>query len=332
MIKFSVIIPVYNRPDEIVELLDSLTMQLIKSHMEVIVVEDGSTDTCEHEISHFKSQLDIQYIYQENTGPGLARNFGAQHAKGEYLLFFDSDCVIPSDYFNKILEHLKHDDLDCFGGPDKAHAFFSPIQKAISYSMTSVLTTGGIRGGKRKLDKFYPRSFNLGVKRDKFNELGGFSNMRFGEDLDFSLRAHQAGLKIGLVSDTFVYHKRRNTFRSFFKQVFNSGAARVKLTKRHKGSLKIVHLFPSLFVLSIPVLITLAIFWCWLFILPYIVLPIVIFADAIIKTKSVQVAFMSTYASLVQTVGYGLGFISALWVSVVKKKEGYQAFKKTFYN
>jgi glycosyltransferase involved in cell wall biosynthesis len=331
MIKFSVIIPVYNRPEEVVELLDSLTMQLIKSHMEVIVVEDGSTETCEHEIKHFTSQLDIKYIYQENTGPGMARNKGAQHAKGEYLLFFDSDCVIPSDYFNKILAHLEHEDLDCFGGPDKAHAFFSPIQKAISYSMTSILTTGGIRGGRHKLDKFYPRSFNLGVKRELFNKIGGFSDMRFGEDLDFSLKAHQSGMKIGLVSDTFVYHKRRTSFKSFFKQVFNSGAARIELTHRHKGSLKLVHLFPALFVLSIPVAIVLAIFMSAWFLLPYIILPLIILIDALARTKSFKVAIIATYASLVQSVGYGLGFISALWVNTIRKKGRYEAFKKSFY-
>ncbi len=331
MIKFSVIIPVYNRPEEIVELLDSLTMQLIKSHMEVIVVEDGSTETCEHEIAHFANQLDIKYIYQDNTGPGLARNKGAEHARGEYLLFFDSDCVIPSDYFNKIIGHLEVEDLDCFGGPDKAHTFFSPIQKAISYSMTSILTTGGIRGGKRKLDKFYPRSFNLGVKRELFNKLGGFSDMRFGEDLDFSLKAHKSGMKIGLVSDTFVYHKRRTTFKSFFKQVFNSGAARVELTHRHKGSLKLVHLLPSLFVLSIPLAAILSLTVSRLFLLPYIIIPMVIMADAIATTKSLKVAFIATYASLVQTVGYGLGYLSALWVNSIRKRGRYEAFKQTFY-
>lgn len=332
MIKFSVIIPVYNRPEEIVELLDSLTMQFIKTQMEVIVVEDGSTNRCEHEIKDFVNQLNIKYIYQENKGPGLARNNGATQAAGEFLLFFDSDCVIPSDYFDRIMNHLSREDLDCFGGPDKAHTFFSPVQKAISYSMTSILTTGGIRGGKLKLDKFYPRSFNLGVKRELFNKLGGFSEMRFGEDLDFSMRAHQSGLKIGLVSDTFVYHKRRNTFQSFFKQVFNSGAARIELTRRHKGTLKIVHLFPSLFVLSIPVMFLLAIFLNKLFLLPLVILPVIIFSDAWLKTKSFHVAFLSTYASLVQTIGYGTGFLSALWQQVIRKKGRLEAFKTTFYN
>ncbi len=332
MIKFSVIIPVYNRPDEIVELLDSLTMQSIKSQMEVIVVEDGSTATCEHEIKHFADQLNITYIYQENKGPGLARNNGAAHANGEFLLFFDSDCVIPSDYFDKIIKHLQREDLDCFGGPDKAHTFFSPIQKAISYSMTSILTTGGIRGGKRKLDKFYPRSFNLGVKRDLFNKIGGFSDMRFGEDLDFSLNAHKFGMKIGLVSNTFVYHKRRTNFKSFYKQVFNSGAARVELTHRHPGSLKPVHLLPSLFVLSIPVMIILALLLNRLFLLPLVVLPIIIFTDAWTKMKSLCVAFIGTYASLVQTVGYGTGFLSALWMRLVRKKGRLEAFRKNFYN
>ena len=230
MIKFSVIIPVYNRPEEIVELLDSLTMQSIKTEMEVIVVEDGSSRTCRSEVEQFTKQLTIKYIYQENAGPGLARNHGAEYARGEYMLFFDSDCVIPSGYFVNTLEFLSSNDLDCFGGPDRAHAFFTSVQKAISYSMTSLLTTGGIRGGRKKLDKFYPRSFNLGVKSDVFRALGGFSDMRYGEDLDFSMNAIEHGYKVGLITDTFVYHKRRNTFCSFYKQVFSSGSARVELT------------------------------------------------------------------------------------------------------
>ena len=332
MIKFSVIIPVYNRPDEIVELLDSLTMQSIKSQMEVIVVEDGSTATCEHEIKHFANQLNITYLYQENKGPGLARNNGAAHASGEFLLFFDSDCVIPSDYFDKIIRHLQQEDLDCFGGPDKEHTFFSPIQKAISYSMTSILTTGGIRGGKHKLDKFYPRSFNLGVKRELFNKIGGFSDMRFGEDLDFSLNAHKYGMKIGLVTNTFVYHKRRTNFKSFFKQVFSSGTARIELSRRHKGSLKPVHLLPSLFVISIPIMLILGILVHPFFSLPLIVLPVIISMNAWMRMKSFRVAVIGTYASLVQTVGYGTGFLSALWVSQIRKKGRFEAFKKNFYN
>lgn len=332
MIKFSVIIPVYNRPDEIVELLDSLTMQPIKEQMEVIVVEDGSEFPCEHEIQHFASQLRIHYLTQENKGPGLARNFGAQHASGEYLLFFDSDCVIPSDYFDKIMNHLSKEDLDCFGGPDRAHTFFSPIQKAISYSMTSVITTGGIRGGRRKLDKFYPRSFNLGVKKEMFEKLGGFSSMRFGEDLDFSMKASEQGMKIGLVSDTFVYHKRRTTFRSFFKQVFNSGAARIELTLLHKGTLKLVHLLPSAFLISIPIMLALAYWVRPVFMLPLIVFPLIVFADAWNQMKSIKVATISTWAGLVQTIGYGAGFLTAFWFRIVRKKGRFEAFRKSFYN
>ncbi len=332
MIKFSVIIPVYNRPEEIVELLDSLTMQSIKTEMEVIVVEDGSSRTCRSEVEQFTKQLTIKYIYQENAGPGLARNHGAEYARGEYMLFFDSDCVIPSDYFVNTLEFLSSNDLDCFGGPDRAHAFFTSVQKAISYSMTSLLTTGGIRGGRKKLDKFYPRSFNLGVKSDVFRALGGFSDMRYGEDLDFSMNAIEHGYKVGLITDTFVYHKRRNTFCSFYKQVFSSGSARVELTRRHPGTLKLVHVLPSFFAVGVPVLLMLsAVLSGWLA-LPVALWVAVILVHSWMTTKSLSVAMLSVVASFIQIMGYGYGFITTLLFKLRHRNSNYVAFRKTFYN
>lgn len=331
MTRISVIIPVYNRPEEIVELLDSLTMQALKKEIEVIIVEDGSANKCDEEIKHFERQLNLKYIYQENMGPGMARNTGAKVAEGEYLIFLDSDCILPSDYLKNTFEFLEKKPYDCFGGPDKAHKFFTRVQKAISYSMTSFLTTGGIRGGKKKIDKFYPRSFNLGVRKTVFDEIGGFSNMRYGEDVDFSMNVVEHGYKVGLVEDTFVYHKRRNTFWSFYKQVFASGTARIELAQRHKGALKIVHMLPALFAIGIPVSFILGHFVHKVF---YYCLPLYItllFLDSLRETKSLRVALLSILAGLIQVTGYGLGFITGAWMKAIKKS-GYVAFKKSFYN
>lgn len=332
MVKFSVIIPVYNRPEEVVELIDSLTMQSLKNEMEVIVIEDGSRLKCEKEIERYHKQLNIKYIYQENQGPGPARNNAAKLAEGQYLIFFDSDCVLPSDYLVKTFKFLESKPLACFGGPDKAHKFFTPIQKAISYSMTSIFTTGGIRGGKKKLDKFYPRSFNLGVRRDIFDEIGGFSDMRYGEDIDFSMKVYENGHDIGLIDDTFVYHKRRNTFKSFFKQVFSSGTARVELASRHKGALKFVHLLPTAFVLGFPISILLGIFVHWAFILIFPLYFLIVFCHAWHVTHSLKVGLLSIITSLIQVGGYGLGFLVGLWMKLFHHNKRYVAFKKTFYN
>lgn len=332
MILVSVIIPVYNRPDEVQELLDSLTMQVLKEETEVIVVDDGSQARSDEVVKRFEDQLDIKYIYQDNKGPGGARNEGAKHAVGHYLIFLDSDCVLPTDYLKKVQEHLKGDPLDCFGGPDRAHAFFTPIQKAISYSMTSVFTTGGIRGGKKKMDSFYPRSFNLGVRRDVFLEVGGFSDMRYGEDIDFSMSVKEKGYRVGLVEDTFVYHKRRTKFKSFYKQVFSSGTARIDIASRHSNAIKLVHLLPSLFTLGIPATIILGILVHWGFLLIYPVYFLLLFSDATARNSSVYVGLLSGLAGFIQLIGYGLGFITAAFIKVFKKNKKYTAFKETFYD
>lgn len=330
--KFSVVVPVYNRPDEIVELLDSISKQRYAHDVEVIIIEDGSTRTCKDEIQSFYDKLNLRYIFQENKGPSAARNEGAKYAEGEYIIFFDSDCMIPDGYFENVTEYLTLNPLELFGGPDMADSSFTPIQKAISYSMTSILTTGGIRGGKKKLDKFYPRSFNMGVKRDVFQALTGFSeDMRFGEDMDFSMRGFEAGFKVGLIPEAAVYHKRRTKFSSFYKQVFGSGTARIDLSYRHKGTLKLVHLFPSLFVIGTPISILLAIFVHWAFILPLALVLIAIFLDAISSAKSAKIALLSVWASMIQTYGYGLGFIYAAFKRLTSPKQKIEAFKDTFY-
>jgi len=331
MARISVIIPVYNRPDEVVELLDSLTMQALKSEIEVIVIDDGSENSCEDEIEPFKKQLDLKYVYQENQGPGPARNNGAKMASGEYLVFLDSDCVLPSDYLKKTIEHLDRQPFDCFGGPDKAHKFFTPIQKAISYSMTSLFTTGGIRGGNKKMDKFYPRSFNLGVRKSVFDQINGFCDMRYGEDVDFSMRVVENGYTVGLIDDTFVYHKRRNTFKSFFKQVYSSGTARIELASRHKGAMKLVHILPALFVIGIPISIILGITVHYAFALCLPFWLAVITIDATLSTESIKVGILSAISGLIQICGYGIGFIVALGIKIFNRNKKYVAFKNTFY-
>ena len=261
--KYSVIVPVYNRPDEVAELLESLAAQS-SGDFEVIIVEDGSTVECRDVCRSYEDRLDLKYFAKPNSGPGQSRNYGAERASGDYLLVVDSDVVLPHDYIKAVDEALASGSNDttpiaAFGGPDAAHPAFTPVQKAISYSMTSFFTTGGIRGGKKKLDKFYPRSFNMGIRADVYRQLGGFTRMRFGEDIDFSYRIVEAGYEPQLFPGAWVWHKRRTDFRKFWRQVYNSGIARINLEKRHPGTLKLVHLLPTVFTLGVATLLLLAV-------------------------------------------------------------------------
>lgn len=337
--KYSIIIPVYNRPDEADELLQSLTQQTVKD-FEVIIVEDGSSVPCKHIADKYSSLLDIKYFLKENGGPGPARNYGVERAQGDYVLILDSDCVIPQGYLAAVEAELKANPCDAFGGPDAAHDSFTPVQKAISYSMTSFFTTGGIRGGKKKgaMDKFYPRSFNMGVKRSVYNELNGFSKMRFGEDIDFSYRIVEAGHPCRLFPEAWVWHKRRTDFRKFFKQVFNSGIARINLEKRHPGTMKLVHMLPMVFTVGVIGLVLLAIIaaifipeYCWIPLLPLLLYALLIFIDSSKQNKSLWVGLLSIPAAFVQLMGYGLGFIKAWWLRCVQGKDEFTAFEKNFY-
>ncbi len=328
-IKFSIIIPVFNRPQEVKELLESLAAQSDKD-FELIIAEDGSTDKSDSIIESYKDRLNIKYFFKPNTGPGLTRNFGLKKATGDYFIFFDSDCVIPEHYIKTVREELSQNFIDCYGGPDKAQSTFSPMQKAINYSMTSFITTGGIRGGKKKMDKFYPRSFNMGFSKAVFLITKGYSEMRFGEDIDFSLRVIENGFKTRLIENAFVYHKRRTSFRKFFKQVFNSGIARINLYKRHPQSLKVVHLLPACFVIFTFLLICLS-FLNILFIFPLLFLIIIIFFDSVIQNKNIEVAFLSVAASFIQLSGYGTGFLLAVYKRLILQESEFQAYKKNFY-
>lgn len=257
--RYSIIVPVYNRPDEVDELLASLTHQTM-TDFEVIIVEDGSSKPCKEVCQKYESALTLHYYFKENSGPGESRNYGAERAHGDYLLILDSDVVLPQSYIESVELSLERDPSEAFGGPDSAHPDFTPTQKAISYAMTSFFTTGGIRGGKKKLDKFYPRSFNMGIRRDLYLQLGGFSKMRFGEDIDFSYRIVEAGFMPRLYPDAWVWHKRRTDFRKFYRQVYNSGIARINLEKRHPGTMKLVHLLPTLFAVGVSALVLISAF------------------------------------------------------------------------
>ena len=329
--KYSFIIPVYNRPDEVDELLQSMTRQTL-TDFEVIVVEDGSVRDCKNVCDSYAGRLDLHYHMKENSGPGQSRNYGAERARGEYLIILDSDVVLPEGYLQSVDDELKARPADAFGGPDCAHPSFTPTQKAISYSMTSFFTTGGIRGGKKKMDKFYPRSFNMGIRRDVYMALGGFSRMRFGEDIDFSIRIFKAGHACRLFPGAWVWHKRRTDFRKFFRQVYNSGIARINLYKKYPESLKIVHLMPAAFTAGTALLVVLAAVMCQpLWLAPIVLYALMILADSSFQNRSLRIGLLSVAAAFVQLTGYGLGFFNAWWKRCVRGGNEFSAFEKTFY-
>ena len=327
--KFSIIIPVFNRPDEVDELLESLCEQTVKD-FEVLIIEDGSVKPCKDVCDEYANILDLHYYAKENSGPGQSRNYGAERANGEYVIILDSDVVLPTGYLQAVEDELKQKPCEAFGGPDAAHPSFTPVQKAISYSMTSFFTTGGIRGGKAKLDKFYPRSFNMGIRRDVYLQLGGFSMMRFGEDIDFSYRIVEAGYMPRLFPEAWVWHKRRTDFRKFFRQVYNSGIARINLEKRHPGTMKLVHLLPTVFTLGVIGLLIISLFWP-LACVPIILYSLIILIDSSLKNKNLWVGILSIPAAFVQLMGYGFGFIESWWKRSVLKKDEFTAFEKNFY-
>ena len=335
--KYSIIVPVFNRPDEVDELLESLCHQEV-NNFEVIIVEDGSKKPCKDVCDKYAGILDLHYYFKENSGPGQSRNYGAERAKGDWLIVLDSDVVLPTGYLRAVDERL-NSKIDAFGGPDASHPSFTPVQKAISYSMTSFFTTGGIRGGKgKKLDKFFPRSYNMGIRREVYQELGGFSKMRFGEDIDFSYRIVEAGYKTALIPEAWVWHKRRTDFRKFFRQVYNSGIARINLEKRHPGTLKLVHLLPTVFTLGVislllcaAILLFLAPYLSLLALAPIVLYCLIICTDSSILNKSLWVGLLSIPAAFTQLMGYGFGFIESWWKRCVLKQDEFTAFEKNFY-
>lgn len=329
IMRYSVIIPVYNRPDEVNELLQSLVEQHYND-FEVIIVEDGSSVPCKTIADAYSDRLTIHYFEKPNSGPGQTRNYGAERSRGEYLLILDSDCIIPPGYFEAIEQELQNKPADAFGGPDRAHSSFSDMQKAINYSMTSFFTTGGIRGGKKKMDKFYPRSFNMGVRRTVYQALGGFSDMRFGEDIDFSIRIFKGGYSCRLFPGAWVYHKRRTDLKKFFKQVHNSGIARINLYKKYPESLKVVHLLPAVFTLGVAFLLIGSLF-CLYSLLPILLYAVLVCIDSSLQNHSLRIGIYSIAAAFIQLIGYGTGFWRAWWQRCVLGRDTFEAFKKNFY-
>lgn len=335
--KYSVIVPVFNRSDEVDELLSSLCTQTFKD-FEVIIVEDGSNVPCAEVVHRYDGRLDVHYYAKPNSGPSQSRNYGVERAKGEYVIILDSDVVLPEGYLQAVDDELLRQPCDAFGGPDRAHSSFTPTQKAINYAMTSFFTTGGIRGGKKKMDKFYPRSFNMGVRTEVYRALNGFSNMRFGEDIDFSTRIFKGGYACRLFPDAWVWHKRRTDLRKFFRQVHNSGIARIHLTKRHPGTLKLVHLLPALFTAGCILLVVLAVLaallgcpHAWVLLLPLLLFALIIFIDATRAERSVEVGGRAILASFVQLTGYGTGFLRAFWLRCILGRGEFEAFRHNFY-
>ncbi len=319
---FSIIIPLYNRPQEIAELLGTLTLQTYKQ-FEVLVIEDGSTKRAEDIVKSYADRLDVKYFEKANEGQGFTRNFGFERAKGDYFIIFDSDCLIPHDYLQIVNDSLNENWLDAYGGPDGAHPSFTPVQKAISYSMTSPFTTGGIRGNKKGIGQFHPRSFNMGISRKVWENAGGFIITRLGEDIEYSIRIHSLGYKIGLICDAIVYHKRRTDFVKFFKQLHFFGRARINVYKFFPDQLKAVHFFPAVFTLGLLFTLVANLFGWLIAILCNSVVALIIlliFFHSWWKNKSAKIAFLSIIAAFTQLTAYGLGFMQDYWKRVVLKR------------
>ena len=312
MPKYSLVIPVYNRPEEIRELLESLVDQEYKN-FEVLIIEDGSTNKSDRVVASYNGKLDIKYFYKENSGQGFARNYGFERANGQYFIVFDSDCIIPPNYLNEIEQFLKENAVDAFGGPDKAHDSFNNLQKAISYSMTSPITTGGIRGGKSHIGKFHPRSFNMGISKEVFRKTGGYKLTRMGEDIEFSTRIIKEDFKTALIEGAFVYHKRRTSFGQFYKQLHFFGRARINVNRFFPGEIKMVHLLPLFFVFAVCIWLSTLLWQRDLFILgSWFVLGFfgIIFTHSSAKHKSLVIGTMSVIASFIQLFAYGMGLVS----------------------
>ena len=330
-LNLSLIIPVYNRPEEIRELFKSLTEQTFEGFYEIVLVEDGSVETSEAVVRDFKDQLSISYFSKTNSGPGDSRNYGMRKAAGNYFIILDSDCILPPDYLQNVQDALEKEYIDCFGGPDSAHVSFSNLQHAINYSMTSFWTTGGIRGHKRAADKFQPRSFNMGLSREAFEKTGGFGNIHPGEDPDLSLRLKALGFKTKLIPEALVYHKRRINWRSFFKQVRKFGMCRPILNKWHKGSARLTYWFPTVFSLGLTLSLLLLLVSWYLPIGIYALYFVIVFLDAFRSTGSVTTAFTAIIAVLVQFLGYGYGFLKSTILITFSKKSPEQLFPELFF-
>ena len=328
---FSLIIPVYNRPDEIEELLQSLLLQDYKLPFEIVVVEDGSSIPCQEIVEKFQSQLDISYYYKPNSGPGDSRNYGMNVAKGAYYIIFDSDCIIPTNYLIEVDKALKLEFTDCFGGPDRALDSFSDVQKAINFAMTSFITTGGIRGGSEKIDKFQPRSFNMGISKKAFEASGGFGKIHPGEDPDLSIRLWNLGFETKLIPNAYVYHKRRIDWSKFYKQVNKFGKARPILNHWYPKYSKPTYFFPTLFLLGMIAAVATAFLKSYILIFIFTIYFELLFILAILQTKSFKIGFLAVFATIIQFYGYGIGFLKSFVLVKIFKKKPQNAFPELFF-
>lgn len=328
---FSLIIPVYNRPDEIDELLDSLTHQDYQEPFEVVVIEDGSALPCRDVISKYESRLNLSYYFKQNTGPGDSRNYGMKQAEGDYFIILDSDCLLPPQYLSSVAAELSNSYTDCFGGPDAALPTFTPVQRAINFAMTSFLTTGGIRGKSEKIEKFQPRSFNMGLSRTAFEASGGFGQIHPGEDPDLSIRLWKLGYTTRLISSAYVYHKRRIDWDKFYRQVNKFGKARPILDLWHPEHKKITFWFPSLFILGLACSLILLLINIKVFIYLYILYFTAVFIISMMQSRSLKVAALSLVAVLVQFYGYGTGYLLSFFRVQLMRQQPETAFPELFF-
>lgn len=328
---FSLIIPVFNRPDEVQELLESLSGMDYTPAFEVVIIEDGSTINCKDVVASYQDKLDISYYFKENSGPGDSRNYGMRKATGDYFIILDSDCILPKSYLAEVDKSLKESYVDCFGGPDKALDSFSDIQKAINFTMTSFLTTGGIRGGSEKIDKFQPRSFNMGLSQKAFEASGGFGNIHPGEDPDLSIRLWNMGFETKLFPSAFVYHKRRIDWSKFYKQVNKFGKARPILNSWYPKYGKVTYFFPTVFVLGFVVAVATFVLGNAILISLYACYFALLFLSAGWEAKSVKIALLSLVAFVIQFYGYGFGFLKSFVFVQLLGKDPKKVFPELFF-
>ena len=328
---FSLIIPIYNRPEEIKELLESLLLSSYKKEYEIVIIEDGSKIDCKEVVNQYADKFSISYYFKENSGPGDSRNYGMKVAKGDYFIILDSDCLIPANYLSEVEKELETNYVDCFGGSDAAHESFSKIQKAINFTMTSFLTTGGIRGGSEKIGKFQPRSFNMGISKKAFEESKGFGNIHPGEDPDLSIRLWKLGYKTRLFPNAFVYHKRRIDWDKFSIQVNKFGKARPILDSWYPEYSKITFWFPSLFIIGLFFSGIVLIFGCKLPLLLYAFYYLMILVFSTIQNKSLEIGLLSLVAVNRQFFGYGLGYLKSFLKIKILKQQPENAFPELFF-
>jgi glycosyltransferase involved in cell wall biosynthesis len=329
---YSFIIPVYNRPQEVQELLESFEKLDFDEDFEIVLVEDGSSETSESIVNQFSKKLSISYYFKQNSGPGDSRNFGMKHAKGNYFIILDSDCLLPPQYLKTVDSFLNKTFYHCFGGADAAHESFSSLQKAINYTMTSFFTTGGIRGSKASINRFEPRSFNMGISKEVFDKVGGYSKIHPGEDPDLSQRILKAGFKTTFLPNAFVYHKRRISWKKFYIQVKKFGLVRPILNQWHPSAAKITFWFPTLFVLFVICSIIFSLLFNPLFLIPLFLYLILILVDSSMKNKSIYIGLLSVAAVFVQFFGYGLAFLKSNFFINLLKKDPQKQFPSLFFS